>query len=117
MHMLPKRSPSALPESALDALGNAERRQLMRALAGGAMSVGELAAGLPISRPAVSRHLRLLETAGLVTHRSEGTRNIYQLDAEGLKATTAWLTGFWDEAEARLKLVAENSKAKGDVRG
>lgn len=108
--MLPR---EALPDRALEALGNAERRHLLRALGERPQSVAELAAGLPISRPAVSRHLRLLEEAGLVIHRPEGTRNIYRLQRKGLAATTAWLNSFWDEAEARLRLVAENLEPHG----
>ncbi len=100
--------PSALPDVALDALGNAERRRLVSLLADGPRSVAELAASFAISRPAVSRHLRVLEDAGLLTHETVGNRNLYRLDALGFASTTAWLTGFWDEAEARLRLVAEN---------
>jgi DNA-binding transcriptional ArsR family regulator len=107
----------ALPDAALDALGNPERRRLVAALAEGPRSVGELAAEFPISRPAVSRHLRQLEEAGLVRHRSAGTRNVYEVDAAGLTETAAWLTRFWDEAEARLKLMAENTEPKGPRRG
>ena len=99
----------ALPELALDALGNPERRKIVLALANGPRSVGDLAAEFPISRPAVSRHLAQLERARLVSHRAEGTRNIYFLDKTGLDATTKWLNRFWDEAEARLRLVAENT--------
>ena len=101
--------PTELPDLALEALGNAERRKLVRALADGPKSVGALAERFPISRPAVSRHLAQLERAGLVAHRAEGTRNVYFLNRAGLEATTAWLNRFWDEAEARLRLVAENS--------
>jgi len=105
-------TPAALPHDALEALGNAERRRLVEALAGGPRSVGELAAEFPISRPAVSRHLAQLERAGRVTHRSEGTRNLYYLDTAGLEATSAWLNRSWDDAAARLKLVAENTAPK-----
>jgi DNA-binding transcriptional ArsR family regulator len=112
--MLRKQALRDLPEAALEALGNAERRRLVSALAEGARSVGELAAAFPISRPAVSRHLKQLEDAGLVTHRSEGTRNVYTLDRAGLEATAAWLNRFWNEADARLKLVAENTSPKKD---
>ncbi len=101
-----------LPDIALEALGNAERRKLVLALAEGPQSVGELASAFPISRPAVSRHLAQLERAGLVAHRPEGTRNVYFLDRAGLEATAAWLNRFWDEAEARLRLVAENTQPK-----
>lgn len=107
--MLRNQAIADLPDIALDALGNPERRRLLRALAGGPQSVGELAAEFPISRPAVSRHLAQLERAGLVTHTAEGTRNVYALNPAGLTETAAWLTGFWDEAEARLRLLAENT--------
>jgi DNA-binding transcriptional ArsR family regulator len=100
---------AALPDLALEALGNAERRKLVLALSQGPRSVGELAAEFPISRPAVSRHLAQLENAKLVSHRSEGTRNVYFLDKAGLEATADWLNRFWDEAEARLRMVAENT--------
>src|SRR5690348_9594890 len=98
-----------LPDIALEALGNAERRRIVRALAEGSRSVSELAAEFPISRPAVSRHLATLERAGLVTHRPEGTRNIYALDRAGMERAATWLNSFWDEAEARLRLVAQNT--------
>jgi len=109
--MLRNKTRVDLPEAALEALGNAERRRLVRALGGGPKSVGELAAGGSISRPAVSRHLAQLEQAGLVMHNASGTRNIYALNPAGLDQTVAWLNGFWDEATARLKLVAENTKS------
>ena len=105
-----------LPDLALDALGNAERRKLVLALAEGPRSVGELAAAFPISRPAVSRHLAQLERAKLVAHRAEGTRNVYFLDKAGLEATADWLNRFWDEAEARLRLLAENTAPRGEKR-
>lgn len=108
------KTPTGLPELALDALGNAERRGLVRTLAGGAKSVGELSADLPISRPAVSRHLRLLEAAGLVAHEPQGNRNIYRLDPAGLASTAAWFNSFWDDAEPRLRLVAENTASQGE---
>jgi DNA-binding transcriptional ArsR family regulator len=113
--MLRSRLP-ALPDLALEALGNAERRKLVLALADGPRSVGELAAEFPISRPAVSRHLAQLERARLVAHRAEGTRNVYFLDKAGLEATASWLSRFWDEAEARLRLVAENTAPRGGKR-
>lgn len=97
-----------MPDDVLDALGNPERRRLVRRLAEGPLSVSELAAGFDISRPAISRHLATLERAGLVTHRGVGTRNLYSLDPRGFAATRRWLEGFWDEAEARLRLLAEN---------
>ena len=115
--MLRKKQTPALPAAALEALGNAERRRLVQLLADGSASVGELAERSTISRPAISRHLKQLEGARLVTHRAAGTRNIYALDAAGLTETAAWLTGFWDEAEARLRLLAENTQPKRPRRG
>jgi len=115
--MLRKKQAIALPDVALEALGNAERRRSVSALAEGPKSVGELATQFPISRPAVSRHLAQLERAGLVTHSAEGTRNVYKLDAAGLTETAAWLTSFWDDAEARLRLLAENTAPKAKRRG
>jgi DNA-binding transcriptional ArsR family regulator len=108
---------AALPDLALGALGNAERRRLVLALSDGPRSVGELAAEFPISRPAVSRHLAQLERAQLVAHRAEGTRNVYFLNKAGLEATADWLNRFWDEAEARLRLVAENTAPRNKRRG
>jgi DNA-binding transcriptional ArsR family regulator len=112
------RKPTApLPDDALEALGNSERRRIVLILSEAPASVGELATAFAISRPAISRHLAQLERAGLVAHRAQGTRNVYFLDRAGLEATTAWLNRFWDEAEARLKLVAQNTaprKARAD---
>jgi DNA-binding transcriptional ArsR family regulator len=73
----------------------------------GPRSVGELAAELPVSRPAVSQHLRVLESAGLVTHRKDGTRHLYELDGSGVAELRAWVDGFWDEALSRFKEAAE----------
>jgi DNA-binding transcriptional ArsR family regulator len=97
-----------LPSPVFDALGNPVRRQILERLATGPMSVGNLAAEFTVSRPAISRHLAVLKDAGLVVHRSEGTRNVYALDPKGFEATRTALASFWDEAEARLRLVAEN---------
>ena len=94
----------------LDALGDPTRRQVFELLRGGPRSVGDLAAALPVSRPAVSQHLRVLESAGLVTHRREGTRHLYELEETGVAELRAWVDGFWDEALARFKAAAE---AKG----
>jgi DNA-binding transcriptional ArsR family regulator len=91
----------------LDALGDPTRRQVFELLRSGPRSVGELAAELPVSRPAVSQHLRVLQSAGLVTHRPNGTRNLYELDADGVVALRAWVDAFWDEALARFKAAAE----------
>ncbi len=78
--------------------------ELLRA---GPSAVGALAERLPVSRPAVSQHLRVLEGAGLVSCRKDGTRRVYELDPTGVEALHAWVDGFWDEALARYRAVAE----------
>jgi len=80
---------------------------LFELLRRGPQSVGELAAQLPVSRPAVSQHLRVLESAGLVTHERVGTRHLYELNGNGVVELRAWVDGFWDEALARFKAAAE----------
>jgi DNA-binding transcriptional ArsR family regulator len=96
----------------LDALGDPTRRRVFELLRSGPRSVGDLAAGLPVSRPAVSQHLRVLEEAGLVTHRRNGTRHLYELDSSGVGVLRDWVDGFWTEALARFKAVAET---KGEL--
>ena len=91
----------------LDALGDRTRRHVFELLRSGPHSVGELAAELPVSRPAVSQHLRVLQSAGLVTHRRNGTRNVYELDGNGVVELRTWVDAFWDEALARFKAAAE----------
>ena len=95
----------------LNALGDPTRRQVFELLRDGPKSVGELAAELPVSRPAVSQHLRVLEEARLVSHRPRGTRNVYELDPEGVAVLRDWVDAFWSEALTRFKAVAE---AKGE---
>lgn len=95
----------------LDALGDPTRRQIFELLRSGPRSVGELAAGLPVSRPAVSQHLRVLEGAHLVTHRRDGTRHLYELDSAGVGLLRDWVDGFWNEALARFKAVADTKGA------
>jgi DNA-binding transcriptional ArsR family regulator len=73
-------------------------------------SVRELADELPISRPAVSRHLRLLKEAGLVSDRAEGTRRLYRLHDEGIEAVRAYLEQVWGDAAARFRIAAENTE-------
>jgi DNA-binding transcriptional ArsR family regulator len=97
------------PAGALDALGDPTRRAILEALASGDLSVREIADRLPVSRPAVSRHLRLLKEAGLVADRPEGTRRVYSLDAAGAEEVRAYLERLWGEAAARFRLVAENT--------
>ena len=93
-----------------EALGDPHRRTILALLVEGDRSVQELADALPISRPAVSRHLRLLKEAGLVTDRAEGTRRLYRLQQEGPEAVRAYLEQVWGEAAMRFKLAAENTK-------
>ena len=69
--------------------------------------MGELAAGLPVSRPAVSQHLRVLEGAGLVVHTRPGTKRLYELDGSGVEELRAWVDGFWSEVLVRFKEAAE----------
>ncbi|HZN71209.1 MAG TPA: metalloregulator ArsR/SmtB family transcription factor [Micromonosporaceae bacterium] len=95
-----------------EALGDAHRRQILSLLGDGNKSVQEIASALPISRPAVSRHLRLLKEAGLVTEEPQGTRRIYRLREEGMHAVQAYLQQVWGEAAARFRLVAENTERK-----
>ena len=97
---------------AFEALGDPNRRAIVELLASGGergRSVGELAEHLPISRPAVSRHLRLLKQAGLVVEEPRGTRRIYRLHDAGLEAVRAYLEQVWGEAASRFRLVAENT--------
>ena len=91
-------SNQAAAEDVLDALGDRTRRQIVERLRRGPLPVGELAAKLPVGRPAVSKHLRVLEGAGLVGHRSVGTRNLYALAPEGFTALQQWLVNTWDRA-------------------
>jgi DNA-binding transcriptional ArsR family regulator len=97
-----------------EALGDPNRREILRLLSAGDKPVQAIAAAMPISRPAVSRHLRLLKDAGLVAEKPEGTRRIYHLQEEGLRAVQAYLEGIWGDAAARFRLFAENiDKASG----
>jgi DNA-binding transcriptional ArsR family regulator len=83
---------------ALDALGDPTRRAIFERLGRGPCAVGELAAELPVSRPAVSQHLKVLEQAGLVAHTAIGTRRVYRLDPRGIDALTAYFTHYWSTA-------------------
>jgi len=99
-----------LHRSALDALGDPNRRAIVEILSGGGRSVQQIADELPISRPAVSRHLRLLKEAGLVADQAEGTRRIYQLRDEGIDAVRDYFEQVWSQAAARFRIVAENTR-------
>jgi DNA-binding transcriptional ArsR family regulator len=91
-----------------DALGDPNRRAIVELLTAGEGSVQQLADALPISRPAVSRHLRLLKNAGLVVDRAEGARRLYRLHDEGIDAVRGYLEQVWGEAAARFRIVADN---------
>jgi DNA-binding transcriptional ArsR family regulator len=97
-----------VPGDPFNALGDPNRRAIVELLRDGDRSVRELADALPISRPAVSRHLRLLKDAGLVTDHAQGTRRLYRLHEEGVESVRAYLEQVWGEAAARFKLTAEN---------
>jgi len=102
---------------AFEALGDPNRRAIVELLASGGeagRSVGDIAERLPISRPAVSRHLRLLKGAGLVVEEPRGTRRIYRLHDAGLEAVRAYLERVWGDAAARFRLVADNVPARDD---
>jgi DNA-binding transcriptional ArsR family regulator len=101
-----------MPGDPFEALGDPHRRAIVQALRGGARSVGEIADGLPISRPAVSRHLRLLKQAGLVVDEAHGTRRLYRLHDEGAEAVRAYLEQVWGDAAARFRLAAENTRPR-----
>ena len=94
----------------LDALGDPTRREIFERVGLHPAAVGELASELPVSRPAVSQHLKVLKEAGLVTDRAVGTRRIYQLNPEGVGALRAYLDEFWSRSMAAFKLAAEETK-------
>ena len=92
-----------------EALGDPNRRAIVELLVPGGRSVQEIADALPISRPAVSRHLRLLKEAGLVREEPVGTRRIYRLHDQGIEAVRTYLEQVWGDAAARFSLVASNT--------
>jgi DNA-binding transcriptional ArsR family regulator len=97
-----------LPPPALELLADPTRLRILELLRDRPRPVGELAAELPVSRPAVSKHLRLLKDAALVLDRAEGTRRIYQLRPDGLEQVAAYWGGFWSEALEQFKQFAES---------
>ena len=98
----------------MDALGDRTRRTIFRRLTGGPRAVGELADGLPVSRPAVSQHLRVLKEAGLVTERRNGTRRLYRVDTDGLAEVRDYLESFWTDVLAAFEAAAEAEAEKED---
>jgi DNA-binding transcriptional ArsR family regulator len=101
---------AAPPGDPFEALGDPNRRAIVELLGGGDRSVRELADALPISRPAVSRHLRLLKHAGLVVEEPRGTRRVYRLHDQGVEAVRGYLERVWGEAAGRFRLVADNTR-------
>ncbi|CCE01891.1 metalloregulator ArsR/SmtB family transcription factor [Bradyrhizobium sp. STM 3809] len=93
----------------LTVLADPTRRQVFERLRGGPSPVKAIATGLPVSRPAVSQHLKVLKDAGLVEERSEGVRRIYSLRREGLAELRDWLDSFWDDALLAFKIEAERT--------
>ena len=89
------------------ALGDPTRQLILERLAKRPLPVGKIAAGLPVSRPAVSQHLKILRSAGLVAHAQHGTRRVYRIDPRGIDAMRTYLDRFWDRALAALKVAAE----------
>ena len=97
-------------EKAFDALGDPTRRAVFRRLRRGNRSVREIAEGMVVSRPAVSQHLKVLKSAGLIGVRVDGARRLYGVDPAGIEALRNWLDGFWDETLAAFKVAAEEEQ-------
>jgi DNA-binding transcriptional ArsR family regulator len=97
--------------TAIAALADPTRRAVFERLRGGPRPVVEIARGLPVSRPAVSQHLRVLKEAGLVRERREGTRNFYSVDGDGLVELREYFEGFWEDALAAFKEAAEKGES------
>jgi DNA-binding transcriptional ArsR family regulator len=102
-------------QDGLAALGDPTRRAIFELLAEGPTPVGELAARLPVSRPAVSQHLKVLKGVGLVRDRAAGTRRVYQLDPDGVAAMRSYLDRFWDRALADFKAAVESPEHPGNT--
>jgi len=96
-------------DNALAALADPTRRRVFEALRGGPKPVGRIAQAMPVSRPAVSQHLRVLKEAGLVREEQDGTRRLYSIDPRGLGPLRRWLDQFWDEALEAFQSEVERS--------
>jgi DNA-binding transcriptional ArsR family regulator len=105
-------------ENALTALADPTRRRVFERLRGGRLPVSRIAQGLPVSRPAVSQHLKILKKAGLVREERDGARRIYEIDPNGLGALRAWLDQFWDVAleafRAEVEREADVEREEGE---
>ncbi len=99
--------------TALDVLADPTRRAVLERLRAGPRTVGEIAADMPVSRPAVSQHLKVLKQADLVRDEPRGTARLYRIHADGLRELRDWLDGFWDDALANFKSHAENEDERG----
>jgi DNA-binding transcriptional ArsR family regulator len=98
-------------EQILDALGDRTRRQIVEVLRSGPVAVVELAERIPVSRPAISQHLRVLQACQLVNYESIGTRHVYRLDPAGIRELHAWLEDFWDGALGQFARYAADQAA------
>jgi DNA-binding transcriptional ArsR family regulator len=98
--------------NALAALADPTRRHVFERLRSGPHAVAEIARGMPVSRPAVSQHLKVLKEAGLVADRPEGTRRVYYIDPDGLGALRAWVDQFWDQALSQFKAEVETQTSE-----
>jgi DNA-binding transcriptional ArsR family regulator len=99
-------------EEAIRAIAEPNRRRILRLVADGELSAGEIAASFEITRPAISQHLGVLREAGLVSERRDGTRRLYRLRPEGFSDLRAFLEAFWDESLDRLKEAAESEEGR-----
>jgi DNA-binding transcriptional ArsR family regulator len=99
---------------AITALADPTRRAVFERLRSGPRPVGEIARGLPVSRPAVSQHLRVLKEAGLVTERKDGTRRLYRVDPGGLEELRAYFEEFWTDALAAFKAAADAEQRRSE---
>jgi DNA-binding transcriptional ArsR family regulator len=104
-------------DAVFDALGEPVRRRILELLREGPTPVGRLAERLPVGRPAVSKHLRVLSNAGLIEHRSAGTRNLYALAPDGMAAAQQWLVGTWDTALAAYAAEVSRRRSEPGDRG
>jgi DNA-binding transcriptional ArsR family regulator len=104
-------------QAALSALADPTRREILERLRRGPLAVGEVALGLPVSRPAVSQHLRVLKDAGLVSERREGTRRLYGVSPRGLAELRRYLERFWREALDAFKRESERPSPRSGVGG
>lgn len=104
--------PADLARDPFEALGDPQRRAIVELLGRNPHSVQELADELPISRPAVSRHLRLLKEAGLVDVEPDGTKRLYRLHDQGIEEVRSYLIQVWGDAAARFKIASENTKRR-----